>query len=174
MRNESDLTWPVDTQLFFVGGDNLAEVQSVPVGAIKPNEEVDVAVDMKAPKSSGRYTTFWRLASDAGSNRFGHRVWCDIIVQQPAPVAAPAPVSVQPPAAAYVHQQPQVVAQPPAQVVVQPAAPAPVTQPAAPAEPELEQLVAMGFVDRERVRALLKANNNDILRTVQALLNVRD
>ena len=156
MRNEGTCNWPADTQLIFVGGDNLSEVNSVPVPSIKPGDEVDISVQMKAPSRPGRYTSFWRLSSD--SNRFGHRVWTDILVtdssEQP-PVEQPQQVKIEQPQQVKIEQ--------PQQVKIE-----------QPDSPEVESICAMGFLDRELVRKVLKDNNNNVHDAVQALLNINE
>ncbi|KAL2634087.1 hypothetical protein R1flu_005566 [Riccia fluitans] len=78
LRNSGTLSWPLDTKLVHVGGDELGNVDQVPVElperGLLPGDEVDVSVDLVAPEKPGRYVSHWRLASPAGP-KFGHRVW---------------------------------------------------------------------------------------------------
>jgi len=37
----------------------------------------------KAPEKEGRYTGYFRMQT--GSIKFGHKVWCDILVVKPKP-----------------------------------------------------------------------------------------
>ncbi|KAL3693618.1 hypothetical protein R1sor_007269 [Riccia sorocarpa] len=78
LRNSGTLPWPLDTKLVHVGGDELGNVDQVPVElpgkGLAPGDEVDVSVDLVAPEKPGRYVSHWRLASPAGP-KFGHRVW---------------------------------------------------------------------------------------------------
>jgi len=173
MRNEGSSAWPADTQLVFVGGDQLSEVVAVPVKAAQPGEEVDISVEMRT-KAPGRYTSFWRLSAD--SSRFGHRVWCDVLVQAPAsvlvPAPSPAPAPVQPAPTPVVVEKPASIPalsiHPPMPKPAQ--APAPVQSAVDPLDSATEQLVAMGF-DRTRASAVLKSVNLDILAAVQILLS---
>jgi len=84
IRNSGATAWPEQTALHFVGGDLLAEVTSVHVGAIKEGEETDISIEMIAPPAAGRYTSYWRLCGPDGV-RFGHRIWTDITVAGAVP-----------------------------------------------------------------------------------------
>jgi hypothetical protein len=64
---------------------------------------------------------------------------------------------------------PAVVPTPAPVTPVAPVAPAPVVH-----SPQVQQLLDMGFSDVELLKTLLAANNNDVLRTVQDLLNSVD
>jgi len=160
LRNESTIAWPENTRLGFVGGDKLASVEAVAVPAVEPGQEVDIAVDMVAPAKPGRYVGYWRLAAPDGA-RFGQRVWVDVIVT-PAETKADTTVKME------VEAPPQVEVAP---VVPQVVVPEPSAPPAEPISPELQQLLDMGFNDVEQVKKLLAAHNNDVIRTVQALLS---
>jgi len=84
MSNDGDVAWPEGTKIQFVGGDNMFGspiIQSVDVPVVEPQASVTVEVSLKAPSDSGHYVSFWRLVAPDGA-RFGHRVWCDIIVSE--------------------------------------------------------------------------------------------
>ncbi|CAG8481049.1 10357_t:CDS:10 [Ambispora leptoticha] len=93
MTNDGDVTWPATTALQFVGGQEMfneahlksEQKQNVPqfkVGPLEPNKTVCITADLQAPAEPGRYVSYWRLTDGLGvGNRFGHRVWCDIIVE---------------------------------------------------------------------------------------------
>jgi len=177
LRNEGNIAWPEGTRLTFVGGDKLSSSESVVVPSILPGQEVDVAVDMKSPVNPGRYVSYWRLCQPDG-NRFGQRVWVDLLVVSPVEkqpevtipqttTPNPIPVETQPSQSAPVQaQQPMEVEQ------TKPSVP---ETPATPTRPQpsvhVQQLLDMGFNDRDHIEELLAKNNNDILRTVQDLLN---
>merc|ERR1711991_882521 len=55
--------------------------------AVPPNAELDIAVDMRSPGKAGRFVSYWRLQTPDGI-RFGHRMWVDIVVRDPAFVEA--------------------------------------------------------------------------------------
>jgi hypothetical protein len=172
LQNNGPRSWPVGTSLAFVGGDRLSSVDLVPLPAssnVSPGSSVDMAVDIAVPTRSGRFISYWRLMTPEGQ-RFGHRVWIDLVVDdklaQPAPVAAapvPAPVDIPAP-------QPQPQPQP------QPVVPAP-SQPAPSApvhvemyEEHMKALREMGFTDETMNRNFLAANGGDLTRTVQEIL----
>merc|ERR1719456_1539028 len=73
--------------MIFVGGDQMTTEMSVSLGRespVMPGEEVDVAVEMRAPHEHGRYLGYWRLTGPYGRRKFGQRVWCHIQVVDPA------------------------------------------------------------------------------------------
>ncbi len=51
---------------------------------MKAGQEVDVTVEMEAPRNAGNYISFFRFVH-GDNNRFGQKVWCDILVK-PEPV----------------------------------------------------------------------------------------
>jgi len=185
MRNEGTNAWPEQTVLMFVGGDKLSASETIAIAPPAPGQEVDVAVNMVAPSVPGRYVSYWRLSGPEG-NRFGHRVWVDIIVDAPvpapsvvesqqAPSAVPVPIPVPAPVlvpvpSAPVQSEPVRVQQP-----AQPREDAMVTD-ATPVPPSitteeavtLRNLVEMGFLGD--LLAVLRRNKGDFLRTVNQLL----
>merc|ERR1719152_923996 len=73
--------------MLFVGGDQMTTEMSVPLSrtsAVLPGEEVDVAVEMVAPKDHGRYLGYWRLTGPHMRRKFGQRVWCHVQVVDPS------------------------------------------------------------------------------------------
>jgi next-to-BRCA1 protein 1 len=197
MRNEGSTQWPEDARLIFVGGDKLSALEYVPVPAVNPNEEIEIAVDMVAPSKPGRYIGYWRLAQEDG-NRFGQRVWIDIVVAAPGNeveqtassfekplqtpsrmetemenvVPEPSPVPVPVPVE-KIPVEPIPVPVPVEKVPVEPVPvqPEPVLVPPKPVNPLVEQILSMGFENQERIEALLAKNNNDVVRTIQDLLS---
>lgn len=112
LRNPGPNVWPAGCSVRHVGGDNmlnldntqplsqseLAEAsESNVIGRpIAPNEEVAFRVLMKAPLRRGTAISYWRLKKADGTP-FGHRLWCDIQVIDPAsPASPPAPVAAEP------------------------------------------------------------------------------
>lgn len=84
-RNGGDVEWPEDTMFIQTNGDDFQALPQQIVGTIKPNQEVDVTVNMKAPNAPGNYIAFFRFVC-GDNNRFGQKVWCDILVQnKPVP-----------------------------------------------------------------------------------------
>lgn len=84
MCNDGYAEWPVGTQMTWVAGDKLSATlqQSVPV--VQPGETLEISMEMCAPGKPGRYVGYYRLSLPNG-NRFGHRVWVDIMVKEPTP-----------------------------------------------------------------------------------------
>eukprot|EP01113_Clastostelium_recurvatum_P044798 TRINITY_DN75_c0_g1_i9.p1 TRINITY_DN75_c0_g1~~TRINITY_DN75_c0_g1_i9.p1 ORF type:complete len:568 (+),score=199.82 TRINITY_DN75_c0_g1_i9:205-1704(+) len=173
LRNEGATAWPENTVLSFVGGDQLGAAESVPVPLIKEGEEVDIAVDMTAPATPGRYTSYWRLAGPDGQ-RFGQRIWADIFVAQEAVPSAPM-MDIDTSAPAPVQAAPVVVPVPaPAPVEVPAPVPAPVPVVAASApvltgdeEQALAVLKEMGFSGD--LLAVLRKNGGQLLATIRDL-----
>ncbi|CAG8610184.1 7813_t:CDS:2 [Cetraspora pellucida] len=59
--------------------DQLGDFGSV-VGSLEPGKSVYVSVDLQAPTEPGKYISYWSLTDDEG-NVFGHKIWCEIIVE---------------------------------------------------------------------------------------------
>ncbi|KAF9922004.1 hypothetical protein FBU30_007924 [Linnemannia zychae] len=100
MSNPGPDVWPEGTVLQFVGGDRMfieeekmMNCPEIKVSQVKVGENTCISATLKAPSIPGRYISYWRLVSPTGE-RFGHRVWCDILVHdESANVAAPIPPS---------------------------------------------------------------------------------
>jgi hypothetical protein len=54
----------------------------VPLAA--PGEVVDVSVKVQMPEKPGRYTGYYRLSYGPDGIKFGHRIWIDVLVSEPA------------------------------------------------------------------------------------------
>merc|ERR1719421_1528794 len=92
LKNGGEMPWPAGTKMLFVGGDQMTTEMSVPLSRdtpVQPGEEVDVAVEMKAPDEMGRFLGYWRLTGPHGRRKFGQRVWCHIQVVDPSQPPAP-------------------------------------------------------------------------------------
>jgi len=169
MRNEGNSSWPDNTRLIFVSGDRISTVESVTVHNVPITSEIEIAVDMIAPSAPGRYVSYWRLVTPEG-NRFGQKVWVDITVEdvikeqpvKPQVVVEPKPVEPIIPLVELKAPKPVVESKPVEPIVEQ--------KVEEPKSPELVQLLAMGFNDEARLKELLKKNKNDVLRTIQELL----
>ncbi|RUS14462.1 hypothetical protein BC937DRAFT_93782 [Endogone sp. FLAS-F59071] len=84
MLNDGDDEWPQGTELQFCGGDHMFPDHELPtfnIPVVQPTKTVFVTADLQAPAECGHYVSYWRLVAPDGS-RFGHRVWCDIVVEQ--------------------------------------------------------------------------------------------
>jgi len=78
-RNEGEQDWPEDTVFIQTNGD-LLKVETFSVkGPVKPGQEVDVWLEMKAPILPGRYCAYFRF-QHGENQRFGQKVWADILV----------------------------------------------------------------------------------------------
>eukprot|EP00005_Dracoamoeba_jomungandri_P006288 CAMPEP_0174262502 /NCGR_PEP_ID=MMETSP0439-20130205/13012_1 /TAXON_ID=0 /ORGANISM="Stereomyxa ramosa, Strain Chinc5" /LENGTH=265 /DNA_ID=CAMNT_0015347221 /DNA_START=64 /DNA_END=861 /DNA_ORIENTATION=+ len=88
LRNTGLTTWPYATEIRFVSlknGDLMgaSPVVEVPdAQLVNPGDEVDVAVQMQAPKQPGMYEGFWKLAAPDGK-KFGQRLRVKIVVPSP-------------------------------------------------------------------------------------------
>ncbi|KAF9364133.1 hypothetical protein BGX34_002450, partial [Mortierella sp. NVP85] len=88
LKNTGPSGWPEGTTLQFVGGDRMfidddankkTEATVSPIGA---NEQTCIGLPLEAPANPGRYISYWRLVTPSGE-RFGQRIWCDILVEAP-------------------------------------------------------------------------------------------
>ncbi|KAL0068585.1 hypothetical protein AAF712_004300 [Marasmius tenuissimus] len=86
MKNSSTRDWDENTELVWVGGDDLTRNKSsndkaVKVGRVDPGKEVDVSTgELKAPEREGRFVAYYRLR-DSDGNLFGDSIWFDIVVK---------------------------------------------------------------------------------------------
>lgn len=103
LRNGGNTSWPAGCSVKFVGGDNMCAVDpehpasvhelvsaaesTVTSTEVAPGQEVGFTVLMRTPNRAGNFISYWRLTGPDG-NKFGHRLWCDVNVTEPAPVVA--------------------------------------------------------------------------------------
>ncbi|KAJ8066908.1 hypothetical protein OCU04_004293 [Sclerotinia nivalis] len=101
LRNGGKTSWPAGCSVRFVGGDNMcavdpehpASVHELVSAAesttcyteVAPGQEYGFTVLMRTPNRAGNFISYWRLTTPTGE-KFGHRLWCDITVNEPAPV----------------------------------------------------------------------------------------
>lgn len=83
-RNSGDTEWPLDAIFIQTNGDDLQANTYVINGPVKPNDEITITLELVAPKLPGKYCAFFRFCY-GDNHRFGQKVWCDILVQEPAP-----------------------------------------------------------------------------------------
>jgi len=82
VRNDGDVTWPSNTELVFVSGDDLPATKVYPVpSSVVPGQEVPLTVQLVAPPVEGRYISYFRLQNLNTSVPFGQRLWCDYRVR---------------------------------------------------------------------------------------------
>merc|ERR1719240_393151 len=97
IKNSGEVPWPPGTQMCFVGGDQMSANLTVPItrdGPVMPGEEVDVSVDMIAPRDIGRYVGYWRLTGPFARKRWGHRIWAHIQVVDPSNQSLPTELDI--------------------------------------------------------------------------------
>jgi hypothetical protein len=71
LKNTGTCTWPADTQVVFLSGEQMGAPSSQAVGAaVAVGEDVDISVTMTAPTSAGTYTGYWMLKIP-NADRFG-------------------------------------------------------------------------------------------------------
>jgi hypothetical protein len=80
VMNDGSITWPDGCKLVHASGDDFQPVvQDVYIPSAKPNEEVDIAVDMIAPSATGRHIEYFRLQTPEEAF-FGVRLWVGVNV----------------------------------------------------------------------------------------------
>jgi next-to-BRCA1 protein 1 len=100
LRNGGPKPWPAGCTVKFVGGDNMcandpehpASVHELVSAAesttcyseVAPGQEFGFTVLMRTPNRPGKVISYWRLTGPSG-NKFGHRLWCDVNVEEPVP-----------------------------------------------------------------------------------------
>ncbi|KAK4463352.1 next to BRCA1 gene 1 protein [Cladorrhinum samala] len=98
LRNAGEVAWPAGCSVRFVGGDYMGHVDSSHPAAtqdiqdanestichspVLPGEEHAFTVLLRTPLRSGRIVSNWRLTTADGA-KFGHRLWCDVVVERP-------------------------------------------------------------------------------------------
>ncbi|KAK4152797.1 next to BRCA1 gene 1 protein [Chaetomidium leptoderma] len=108
LRNDGDVAWPAGCSVKFVGGDYMGHLDSnhpaatrdvefscestICYASIQPGEEFPFTVLLRSPRRSGRVVSNWRLTTKEG-DRFGHRLWCDVVVEKPKVVLPPPSVA---------------------------------------------------------------------------------
>lgn len=96
LYNPGPLAWPAGSDVRFVGGDSMFNVDTSRPSSIdsitcamgsnklaaplKPGQSADFTVALKAPTREGTTISYWRLKL-ANGMPFGHRLWCDIQVR---------------------------------------------------------------------------------------------
>ena len=96
LYNPGPLAWPAGSDVRFVGGDSMFNVDTTRPSSIDsitgamgsnklatplgPGKSADFTVTLKAPNREGTSISYWRLKLSNGMP-FGHRLWCDIQVR---------------------------------------------------------------------------------------------
>ncbi|KAL8775019.1 MAG: hypothetical protein Q9209_000498 [Squamulea sp. 1 TL-2023] len=97
LRNPGPHAWPAGCSVRFIGGDTMFNVDpnhpssvaditkatesNVVDHVVQVGEEVDFTVIMRTPEREGKAISYWRLKAADGLP-FGHKLWCDVVVQQ--------------------------------------------------------------------------------------------
>lgn len=81
-RNGGEVEWPNDVVFMQTSGDMMGAVTIKITETVQPDAAYTWKVAMKAPEKAGRYTAYFRMQT-GHSVRFGHKVWCDILVKEP-------------------------------------------------------------------------------------------
>lgn len=119
LYNPGPRAWPIGSDVRFVGGDTMfdvdanhpSSVESIRsamesnklTAPVEPGQSADFTVALRTPAREGTAISYWRLKLPNGMP-IGHRLWCDIQVEDPesaleeaevpAPREAPEPVPV--------------------------------------------------------------------------------
>jgi len=185
LKNNGSAAWPEGTSLVFVGGDVLSSGDSVRVPPVAPGEEVDISVDMVAPKKPSRYISNWRLSTAEGA-RFGHRVWVDVAVdevekkevtvidQKEEPEKVEVAIVDRTEEPEKIDVKVDVIIEPPKEeekpVVKEKKVDDDIPQ--GPIRQMLIELYDMGFTNRAQNRQVLVRSKGDLVAAVHALLNL--
>jgi len=81
-RNNGEFEWPEDTQFIQTNGDEVGACSYLIRGPVVPGQEIDITMELIAPKLAGKYCSFFRFVH-GNNDRFGQKVWCDILVKEP-------------------------------------------------------------------------------------------
>lgn len=115
LRNPGPKAWPAGCAVHFIGGDDMrnlddkhpSSVSSMAAAnrsnileePLEPGKTATFNVMLKSPAREGRAISYWRLKTAEGLP-FGHKLWCDITVNNmiAKPVEAPTVVPIEAPA----------------------------------------------------------------------------
>ncbi|KAH7026195.1 uncharacterized protein B0I36DRAFT_155084 [Microdochium trichocladiopsis] len=103
LRNEGSTAWPAGCAVKFVGGDYMGAIDphhpaglnelvsasesNVVPTTVAPGQEISFSVMLRTPDREGKVISYWRLTTSDG-HKFGHKLWCDVVVKKPAEVQA--------------------------------------------------------------------------------------
>lgn len=86
IKNTGVTTWSTQYRLRFYAGTLMSPVSAVALtNSVKPGEEIQVILPIKAPATAGEYTTIWVLSNAQDANFFN--VFIRIVVGGAAPTA---------------------------------------------------------------------------------------
>lgn len=89
LKNVGTCTWNTDYRLKFGSGDQMGGPNSQKLAhSVGPNEQIDIAVELKAPTTPGSYKGTWQVVDDEGET-FVYNIWVAIDVIEPEEEAKP-------------------------------------------------------------------------------------
>jgi len=199
MRNTGQGPWPATTTLLHVGGDLLTDgsgctpllVQPCAAPGLELEQECDLAVHMQAPRTTGRYVAYFRLATEGGP-KFGQRIWAfiqvvpnansPVLVEQPGvPPAVAFPLQVDTSTPSPLKEEKALPEEEDGQskkVLEAELEAQPEAEPVQDGDTEnlgaraLAQLEELGFEDVTWNRVLLAKNSHNVQACVNELLNI--
>lgn len=109
LRNDGTIPWPAGCSVKHVGGDYMGHLDANRPAAthelesssestfscvpVAPGEEHSFSVLLRTPQRPGRVVSNWRLTTRDGL-KFGHRLWCDVVVRNVEPTVSAEPEQV--------------------------------------------------------------------------------
>ena len=109
LRNDGTIPWPAGCSVKHVGGDYMGHLDANRPAAthelesssestssrvpVAPGEEHSFSVLLRTPQRAGRVVSNWRLTTVDG-HKFGHRLWCDVLVRNTKPSVSVEPEQV--------------------------------------------------------------------------------
>ena len=104
IRNDGNVPWPAGCSIKWVGGVHMGHLDTnhpaatqdlesslestISYAPVAPGEEFPFTVLLRTPNYGGRAASNWRLMTRDGQ-KFGHRLWCDVLVKDPVVKAEP-------------------------------------------------------------------------------------
>jgi hypothetical protein len=95
VNNSGSCSWEEGFSFRYFSGNKMDGAAYTLTKEIKSGAELDISIDMIAPKTEGFYTSNWKMADDAGVF-FGDNVYVLIEVVTPAATKTPAPPTATP------------------------------------------------------------------------------
>jgi hypothetical protein len=78
LMNVGTCTWNSSYELYFADGDKMGGPSDVNLTQnVKPGEQVDISVSLKAPATADTYKGFWKVRDDQGKT-FVNNLWVEI------------------------------------------------------------------------------------------------
>ncbi len=90
LANVGQTSWPTDTVLTFIEGEDLSAPLTVSVGSVAPNVYADISVGLQTPEYDGTFVGQWALTT-GGNVIPGSEVWLIVVVGDGQALATPVP-----------------------------------------------------------------------------------